>query len=168
MSATTESPSAQPAATPAQPAPAAPAPAGPATAPAAPVTPSPTQVAVAPVAAAVVDAPAKVAPQVEAHTDTTVETKVDAKAGKAAARKAEKKPRPEKRVKASFKLAAGERKRLETMRDELGATGRKPSRSKLVRAALGALATHSGAEIQAMVTALPALAKAESRKKNKR
>jgi hypothetical protein len=89
------------------------------------------------------------------------------KLGKAVKIEAAKKSRPEKRVRDSFALAASEGKRLETLRDEVKAVGRRPTKSELVRAGISALTVRSGAEIMALIEALPAISKARSGKKKR-
>ena len=91
------------------------------------------------------------------------------KLGKAVKGKIEsaKKMKPEKRVRDSFALATSEGKRLEALRDEVKAVGRRPTKSELVRAAISALTVRSGAEIMTLIEALPAISKGRSGKKKR-
>ena len=74
------------------------------------------------------------------------------------------KARPEKRKHERFKLAASDRRRLGTLGAELKAVGRRPSKSKLVRAGIAALAAQGTTEVMALVDTLSPSTRAQDKK----
>ena len=78
------------------------------------------------------------------------------------------KARPEKRRHERFKLAASDRRRLGTLGAELKAVGRRPSKSKLVRAGIAALAAQGTAEVMALVDTLSPSTRAQDKKSQRK
>lgn len=68
------------------------------------------------------------------------------------------KRKPAKGVKESFTMLAAEHRRLKLLRASLAVGSRKPSRSDMLRAALGLLEASDKAEVSRLLDALPAMA----------
>lgn len=113
-------------------------------------------------AAAAPAAELAVAPEAAAKTKAKVE-----KAEKAEkAEKTDKADKVEKVVRDSFSLPASEHRRIKSVREQLGKSGRLVSKSEVLRVALVALGERSADELAALFDALPPVVKGKRSKKH--